>query len=211
MFGRVGVVAAAPALREGFAVLAGTSHDGPDVVSLELVPSSAEGFAVIVVGERLLTPNPVAALRALELRCEPARIVPLILAIDDERMLLIQQSSWGVLCAEDNADPLVRGLTEILSGIAHIPDRVAWFMDRRRADARIERPAVALTRRELEVMRLAADGLRDGQIGSSLYISESTTKTHLRHVYEKLGVGNRTAAVSKLIALGALSAGSGLV
>ena len=50
----------------------------------------------------------------------------------------------------------------------------------------------SLTSAELEVVRLAVDGLSNPQIGARLYMSRSTVKTHLSHVYAKLGVANRT-------------------
>ncbi len=57
----------------------------------------------------------------------------------------------------------------------------------------------SLTSTELEVVRLAADGLTNPEIGARLFMSRSTVKTHLSHVYVKLGVANRTelAAVSR--------------
>jgi DNA-binding CsgD family transcriptional regulator len=59
---------------------------------------------------------------------------------------------------------------------------------RRRPDAGWE----SLTPTEAEVVRLAVDGLSDPEIGARLYMSRSTVKTHLSHVYAKLGVANRT-------------------
>ena len=50
----------------------------------------------------------------------------------------------------------------------------------------------SLTPAELEVVRLAVDGLSNPEIGARLYMSRSTVKTHLSHVYAKLGVANRT-------------------
>jgi DNA-binding NarL/FixJ family response regulator len=55
-----------------------------------------------------------------------------------------------------------------------------------------------LTDRELEVARLLATGAGNRQIARSLFISEATVKTHLIHIYRKLGATNRTAAVAAL-------------
>jgi two-component system nitrate/nitrite response regulator NarL len=55
----------------------------------------------------------------------------------------------------------------------------------------------ALTPREHEVLVLAAEGLSASQIGQRLFLSASTVKTHLAHVYDKLGVSDRTAAVAE--------------
>jgi two-component system, NarL family, nitrate/nitrite response regulator NarL len=54
-----------------------------------------------------------------------------------------------------------------------------------------------LTPREHEVLILAAGGLSAAAIGEQLFLSASTVKTHLAHVYDKLGVSDRTAAVAK--------------
>lgn len=55
----------------------------------------------------------------------------------------------------------------------------------------------ALTPREREVLVLAAEGLSASAIGERLFLSPSTVKTHLAHLYEKLGVSDRTAAVAE--------------
>ena len=54
-----------------------------------------------------------------------------------------------------------------------------------------------LTEREQEVLRLTADGLSGPEIGRELHLSPATVKTHLQHVYEKLGVSDRAAAVAE--------------
>jgi two-component system, NarL family, nitrate/nitrite response regulator NarL len=55
---------------------------------------------------------------------------------------------------------------------------------------------VRLTERELEVLRLLAEGLSAPEIGKRLFIEPSTVKTHLKHLYAKLEVGDRAAAVA---------------
>jgi DNA-binding NarL/FixJ family response regulator len=64
---------------------------------------------------------------------------------------------------------------------------------------------VPLSEREVEVLRLVADGLSNTQIGSRLYISSQTVKTHLERICAKLGISGRAAAVKRGIETGALS------
>lgn len=71
----------------------------------------------------------------------------------------------------------------------------------RQADIPIRAASCAkdnLSPREAEVLGLIAQGLRNAQIARALYISESTVKVHVRHVFEKLGVRTRTEAASRL-------------
>jgi DNA-binding CsgD family transcriptional regulator len=65
---------------------------------------------------------------------------------------------------------------------------------RRRPDAGWE----SLTPTEAEVVRLAVDGLSNPEIGARLFMSRSTVKTHLSHIYAKLGVANRTALAARI-------------
>jgi DNA-binding CsgD family transcriptional regulator len=66
----------------------------------------------------------------------------------------------------------------------------------------MEAPTATLTGREREVLQLAAEGLSAPAIGRRLVLSPATVRTHLRHIYEKLDVGDRAAAVAKGIRLG---------
>ena len=61
-----------------------------------------------------------------------------------------------------------------------------------------------LSPREREVLQLLADGLSVAQISRDLFISESTTKTHISKLYEKLGAGNRAQALMSALRLGLL-------
>jgi len=65
-------------------------------------------------------------------------------------------------------------------------------------------PPVPLTAREIEVLTLAARGSAGPEIARKLVVSPSTVKTHFSHIYEKLGVRNRAAAVARAIHLGVI-------
>ena len=56
-----------------------------------------------------------------------------------------------------------------------------------------------LTHREAEILRLVAQGYTNREVAARLYISPLTIRTHLEHIYEKLGVGNRTEAVARVL------------
>lgn len=63
--------------------------------------------------------------------------------------------------------------------------------------ARSTQPTTALSPREIEILQLAATGATNKAMAKKLFISEATVKTHLVHVYDKLGVDNRTAAIDQ--------------
>jgi DNA-binding NarL/FixJ family response regulator len=75
----------------------------------------------------------------------------------------------------------------------------------RKLMSRVRLPAVdAPTRRELEVLAQVARGRSNAEVGRALHISEATVKTHLVRVFEKLGVSDRTAAVTTALSQGLL-------
>ena len=69
---------------------------------------------------------------------------------------------------------------------------------------RVKTPSIGLSPRETEILRLVASGLSNPAIGRALFIGEATVKTHLLHAFEKLGVNDRTRAVTKAMELGLL-------
>ena len=69
---------------------------------------------------------------------------------------------------------------------------------------RSEEPQVNITERELDVLRLLAQGYGVAQISRRLHISDSTTKTHISKLYNKLGAGNRAQAIMAALRLGLL-------
>ena len=70
--------------------------------------------------------------------------------------------------------------------------------------AEIKWAGESLSPRELEVLALVAEGLKNQEIAAQLFISKATVKTHLIHIFSKLGVENRTAAVTQALACGLL-------
>jgi len=67
---------------------------------------------------------------------------------------------------------------------------------RNRLQTRDRSPRSSLTPRELEVLQLVAGGSSNREIGQQLMLSEATVKSHLVHIYDKLGVRSRTSAVA---------------
>ncbi|MFI2348714.1 response regulator transcription factor [Streptomyces sp. NPDC019443] len=66
---------------------------------------------------------------------------------------------------------------------------------------RFRAPDLELSTREIEILERVAEGRANREISRALFIGEATAKTHLAHIYEKLGVDNRTAAVRASVAM----------
>ncbi|MCY1181897.1 HTH-type transcriptional regulator MalT [compost metagenome] len=73
------------------------------------------------------------------------------------------------------------------------------------AEAPTREPDNLLTRREVSVLKLLADGLSNEEVGASLYISLNTVKTHTKKINSKLGVNRRTQAIMRAKAMGILA------
>ena len=69
---------------------------------------------------------------------------------------------------------------------------------------RLRTPQQSLSPREIEVLELVASGLSNTDVAAALFVTETTVKSHLAHVFTKLGATSRTAAVSEARARGIL-------
>ena len=139
-------------------------------------------------------------------------ILPALMSL--ERALTLAQPEGYLRLFVDEGPPMARLLYEALSrGIA--PDYVRRLLaafpidkpeqvDPSKSQAPESELVEPLSERELEVLQLIAEGLMNREIADRLYLSLNTVKVHTRTIYGKLGVHNRTQAVAKARALGAL-------
>jgi LuxR family maltose regulon positive regulatory protein len=118
-----------------------------------------------------------------------------------EQALTLAEPEGYVRTFVDEGEPMAGLLRRALSrGI--VPDYVARLLAAFGDEAELRPPAMEslvepLTERELEVLRLIVAGLSNPDIAEELYIAVSTVKSHVNHIYGKLGVGSRTQAVAK--------------
>ena len=94
------------------------------------------------------------------------------------------------------------GIRSVAEGHTVLAPAIAATLVTRMRSERPDRPT--LSPREVEVLRLVAAGRSNPEIGRDLFIGEATVKTHLLHVFEKLGVSDRTRAVTLALELGIL-------
>jgi DNA-binding NarL/FixJ family response regulator len=170
----------------------------------EVVGEAADGAEAVVVVEalrpdvvlmdlRMPRVDGVAAITALRASGNVARVLVLT-TFDTESDVLpaIKAGATGYLLKDTPRDDLFRAVRSAALGEAVLSPSVATtLLGQVRAPA-----ADPLSQRELEVLGLVARGSTNREAAVKLFISEATVKTHLLHVYAKLGVKDRAAAVA---------------
>jgi DNA-binding NarL/FixJ family response regulator len=131
-----------------------------------------------------------------------ARVLVLTTYDTDSHVLpAIEAGATGYLLKDAPRDELLRAVRAAAQGQAALSPSVATrLMSRVRAPG-----AEPLSQRELEVLSLVAAGTTNREAAARLFISEATVKTHLLHIYAKLGVGDRAAAVAEAFNRGLLT------
>ena len=172
----------------GFEVL-GEAGDGSEAVRL----AQALQPDVILMDLRMPGTDGVTAISELARLGVAARVLVLTTYDTDSHVLpAIEAGATGYLLKDAPRAELIRAVQAAARGQAVLSPSVAT-----RLMSRVRTPAVEpLSQRELEVLGLVAAGSTNREAAASLFISEATVKTHLLNIYAKLGVSDRTAAVS---------------
>lgn len=118
---------------------------------------------------------------------------------DADILTAIEAGASGYLLKDAPPDELVAAVRAAAAGESALAPVIAA-----RLMARLRAPLTSLSTRELEVLELVADGASNTDIAARLHITEATVKSHLVHIFTKLDVGSRTAAVSAARSLGLL-------
>lgn len=176
----------------------GEASDGPSGVD------AAERLRpdVILMDLRMPGGDGASAIRDLAARGNLARVLVLTTFDSDSDVVpAIEAGATGYLLKDSPRGALVRAVRSAHRGEAVLAPSVASrLMDQLRAPA-----SDTLSARELEVLSLVAQGETNRGAAARLFLSEATVKTHLLHIYEKLGVGDRAAAVAAAYERGLLA------
>ena len=193
--GLSGMFAAEP----GFEV-AGQAADGAEAVRL----AQALNPDVILMDLRMPGMDGVTAITELSARKIPARVLVLTTYDTDSYVLsAIEAGATGYLLKDAPRAELLRAVRAAADGHAVLAPSVATRLISR---VRAPQPEL-LSQREFEVLELVAAGTTSREAAARLFISEATVKTHLLHIYAKLGVSDRAAAVAEAFNRGLLTPG----
>jgi DNA-binding NarL/FixJ family response regulator len=175
----------------------GEAADGSEA----LRRAQALGPDVILMDLRMPGMDGVHAIAALTAAGVPARVLVLTTYdTDSEVLAAIEAGATGYLLKDTPPDALFRAVRAAARGETVLSPTVAT-----RVVGQMRGPTQEpISQRELEVLELIAQGASNRSAAARLFISEATVKTHLMHVYDKLGVNDRAAAVAEAFNRGLL-------
>jgi DNA-binding NarL/FixJ family response regulator len=174
---------------DGFEVI-GEAANGAQAVTL----ACALEPDVILMDLRMPEMDGVAAIAELARRKVAARVLVLTTYdTDSDVVRAVEAGATGYLLKDSPRGDLLRAVRAAARGEAALSPSVAT-----RLLGQVRAPAQEpLSQREFEVLELVARGATNREAAAKLFISEATVKTHLLHIYAKLGVSDRAAAVAE--------------
>ena len=165
--------------RDGAEALRMAHELKPDVVLIDLLMPVMDG---------------IAAIGAIRRELPDVEAIALTSVLDDNSVVgAVRAGAIGYLLKDTEADELRRAIKAAAAGQVQLSPKAAARLMR---EVRAPDSPEALTERELDVLRLLAKGKSNKEIGSHLYITETTVKSHLRSIFSKLNVLSRTEAIT---------------
>ena len=158
-------------------LLAQTDESVPDLVLMDL--NLGDGIGGIETTRQLRARYPAVRVLAVTTFDAEADIVG-----------ALEAGATGYVLKDSPTEALIAAVGEAAAGRSVLSPEV-----QQRLVARMTNPATALSPRETEILEALATGATNREVAKVLFISESTVKTHLVHLYDKLGVDSRTSAL----------------
>ncbi len=184
-----------PLLREGIAAII---NNQPDMLMVAQAATGGEAIQkfrehrpeVTLMDLRLPDMSGIDALITIRSEFPEARVIVLTTFEGDvEIQRSLAAGARGYLLKSTPPRELVEVIRQVHAGKKRIPKEVAASLAEHIGEE-------SLTERELDVLRLVAEGNRNRDIAARLFISEETVKVHIKHIMEKLAASDRTQAVA---------------
>jgi DNA-binding NarL/FixJ family response regulator len=171
--------------RDGAEALLRAHELHPDVVLIDLLMPVMDG---------------IAAIGAIRRELPDIEVIALTSVLDDSSVIgAVRAGAIGYLLKDTEADDLCRAIKAAAAGQVQLSPKAAARLMR---EVRAPDSPEALTEREVDVLRLLAQGQANKQIAHNLRIGEKTVKTHVSNILAKLGVPSRTQAALYAVRIG---------
>jgi len=188
-------------VREGLALIINQEPDMKMVGSCATVAEAIELYRTVrpdvtLMDLRLGTSSGVDAIKAIRKDDPEARVIVLTMYEGDEDIFRAHQAGAATYLLKDTlSSDLVRVVREVHAGERPVLPEVQARLAERASNP-------TLTAREVEVIQLISQGLRNKEVGAMLGITEGTVQIHVKNIFAKLGVNDRTGAVQVAVRRG---------
>jgi len=201
-----------PVVREGLSTMLERQED------MEVLGAATDGAAAVQMCEQLRPDvvlmdlrmpelDGVQAMRQIAERQPSIRFIVLTTYDNDDYIFKgIEAGARAYLLKDSPREELFKAIRAVYKGESLIqPSIASKVLDRFATLSRQSQPPELLSEREMEVLRLMATGAANKTIAAQLFISESTVKTHVQSIFQKLDVNDRTEAVTNALQRGIIS------
>ena len=182
------------AMFESFEGIDAVAEAANGSVALAVAAEQARAGAaldVVVMDIQMKPMDGIEATRAFKAAGGPPVLILTTFDTQGDIVAAIEAGALGYLLKDAPPEQVQAAVLATARGERTLsPEITAALMER------MQRPAISLSAREMELLKLLATGATNKELAEALFISQATVKTHLVHIYTKLGVDNRTAAIA---------------
>ncbi|QTG81657.1 response regulator [Arthrobacter crystallopoietes] len=185
---------------EGMTVAAEASDGAAALEELDRLATLGEPVDVVLMDLQMgAGVDGVTATTRIKANGDAGKAAPPVLILttydtDADILAAVEAGAAGYMLKDAPPEQIREAVLAAAAGRTALAPEVAA-----RLMGRIRNPEPALSAREVQLVELLATGMPNKEIARKLFISEATVKTHLVHIYAKLGVENRTAAIAEAI------------
>lgn len=183
-----------PVVRAGLRAILNSFDDisvvgeGSDGSAVDNLP---DGVDVIVCDIQMPQVDGISATRRVVAAGDPPVLILTTYDTEADIVAAVEAGALGYLLKDSPEEELHRAVLNTAARKRTLAPEVAALL----AD-RLSRPQASLSAREIEILQALATGATNKELAQQLFISAATVKTHLIHIFQKLGVDTRTAAVT---------------